>query len=108
MQIRSLQKKRQRLFKKLNTLTMMVPGSFVHRMKKCGRRYCWCHTKGGHPAYQLTYRHQGKTITIHIPEQHVKMFEEGVKEYSKAKQIIDQITQINLQIYRMRFRRSKS
>src|SRR4030042_6888273 len=106
MQIRSLQKKKLRLFKKLNTLTTMFPGSLVHRTKKCGRNYCWCHSKGGHPAYQLTYRHQGKTITIHVPDQHVKLAEQGVKEYSKAKQIIDQITQINLQIYRMRFPRS--
>ena len=108
MQIRSLQKKRQRLFKKFNTLTTMFPGSLVHRLKKCGRRYCWCHTKGGHPAYQLTFRHKGKTITIHIPDQHVNMVKQGVEDNAKAKKIIDQITQINLQIYHTRFRRSGS
>jgi hypothetical protein len=59
---------RGKLIRSLGAFREMLPGSFVERMRACGRPSCHCADgKRLHPQYQISVLMDGKPKAIYIP-----------------------------------------
>ena len=59
---------RGKLIRSLGVFREMLPGSFVQRMRTCGRPGCHCADgKRLHPQYQISVLMDGKPKAINIP-----------------------------------------
>ena len=59
---------RGKLIRSLGALREMLPGSFVERMRACGRPGCHCADgERLHPQYQISVLIDGKPKAINIP-----------------------------------------
>jgi uncharacterized protein DUF6788 len=59
---------RGRLIRSLATLREMLPGSFVERMRSCGRPNCHCADgKNLHSPYQISVLIEGQPKSLNIP-----------------------------------------
>jgi hypothetical protein len=59
---------RGKLIRSLGALREMLPGSFVERMRACGRPGCHCADgQRLHPQYQISVLVDGKPKAINIP-----------------------------------------
>jgi hypothetical protein len=59
---------RGKLIRSLGALREMLPGSFVERMRTCGRPGCHCADgQRLHPQYQISVLIDGKPRAINIP-----------------------------------------
>ena len=89
------------LMKELAALDGMIRGSIVTGMKKCGRKDCECERldKAIHPYRILTTTTGvGKTRITYIKVSEEPLFSLGVKQYKRAKEIIDELGEINAQL----------
>ena len=102
-QISSCQRKRSRLMEKVVGNLDMVQGSVVEKYIRCGRGNCRCQEGKGHgPFYYLSFRENGKTKLIYIPEDEVPRVVEQVEQFKRFKQAGSQISKLNREILRLR------
>ena len=95
--IEKLLNERTELLAELGTLSRMLHGSWVERFSVCSRPNCKCHKGHKHgPRRYLVIREDGKQRQKYIPNAQVPAAQAGLSEYSKAREIIDRITYINL------------
>ncbi len=102
--------KRSKLFRKLKTLSDILPGSFSVRKIPCGKANCRCKRDGeGHIAYQYSYKidTKKKAFSKMIPKQFSKQVERQVKRNKEFKNIIKEIYEINIKIMYMELEESK-
>jgi len=94
--------KRSSLFRKLNNLRDILPGSFSIRKLRCGKSYCRCKRAGeeGHTAYQYSYKidPEKKAFSKMIPKLYYKQVEKQVKMKKEFKEVMKEIYEINLKI----------
>lgn len=96
-----LKDSKMELMQELAALDGMIRGSIVIGMKKCGRKDCECERLGKaiHPYRILTTTTGvGKTRITYIKISEEQLFSLGVKQYKRAKEIIDELGEINAQL----------
>ena len=65
--------------------------------KRCGQPSCRCHRDGPlHPAHHLSYKEEGKTHTVYVPQDLVAEVQSWVAEYRRLKELMGEISQLSL------------
>ena len=68
--------------------------------KRCGRPVCHCYHGQPHQAWHLTYKVQGKTRTVYVPQDLLGEVQQWVAEYQRLKDLTAQISQLTLALIR--------
>jgi len=97
--IKKLLNERTRLLTELGTLSHILHGSWVERFSVCSRSNCKCHKGQKHgPRHYLVINNDGKQRQKYIPISQVTAAQAGRAEYNRACEIIDRITNINIEL----------
>ena len=92
--------RREAKVRQLQQVGPLVAASLCRRAVRCGNPHCRCATGVKHTSWCLTFKHQGRTRTVHVPRDLVEEVRRWVKEYQRTKQIVAQISYQSLQIIR--------
>lgn len=88
---------RGRLIRSLGSLREMLPGSFVERLRSCGRPNCRCADgKSLHVQYQISVMMDGKPKALNIPAALAKQVREKVEMRRRFDAATTTICNINL------------
>jgi hypothetical protein len=88
---------RGRLIRSLGSLREMLPGSFVQRLRACGRPNCRCADgKSLHVQYQISVMMDGKPKALNIPASLAKQVREKVEMRRRFDAATASICNINL------------
>jgi hypothetical protein len=99
--INELSARKLELLEELASLDGMIRGSIVTGMKKCGRKSCDCAIldKAIHPYILLTTTTGvGKTRITYVKVSEERLFRLGVRQYARAKEIINELGEINARL----------
>lgn len=98
------ERRRERLLEQLPDLREILRGSLVKRYRRCGRPGCHCARKGdrGHgPAYYLVVTlRPGETVQVYVPGEHKKEVEAWLKNFRRARKMLDAISTVNRKMLR--------
>ena len=102
----TLRRRRQALVRRLPPLTDLLRGSLIERYKRCGNPDCQCATGAGHgPKCYLSISHPHATPTQdYVPQQCRDQVTQYLANYHRAREIFEQICQINRELLRRRER----
>ena len=98
-------KKRKSLRKFLTEITPILRGSVVTLGIKCGNPNCKCFRGETHPSVYFSISKKGKTKIVYLGKKVQSQAEEWVDNYKKFKKIVDQLTEVNLEILRCQRRK---
>ena len=93
----ALRKRRQALLRQLPPLKAVLRGSLIERYKRCGKPGCKCaHGPGHGPKYYLSVSHYGGQPQMdYIPQDYQSQASEGLANYQRLRQILDEVCAIN-------------
>jgi hypothetical protein len=96
-QINQLLAQRTALLEELSSLTYLIHGSWFERFSTCSRPNCSCHSGKRHgPRYYLVIQEPGHQRQKYVPNLQVAAAKEGIEQYHRLQEIVEEITQINL------------
>jgi len=96
---KELQKERAGLLAELATLSRLLHGSWVERYSVCSRPDCKCRRGERHgPRHYLVVNEAGRQRQKYVANSQVKAALEGLAQHRRLRQIVDQITQLNLNL----------
>jgi hypothetical protein len=96
---KKLQKERAGLLAELATLSRLLHGSWVERYSVCSRPDCKCHRGERHgPRHYLVVNEAGRQRPKYVANSQVKAALEGLAQHRRLRQLVDQITQLNLKL----------
>lgn len=100
---KKLLNERSQLLDELGSLTQMLHGSWVERYSTCSRKDCKCHKGERHgPRRYLVVNENGRQRPKYIPNSLVEDAREGVRQHQRMLEIVDRITNVNLELIRER------
>jgi len=73
-----------------------VAATLVAFRRKCGRAGCHCQSGQGHLAHHLTYKVEGKTRSVYVPQDLLPEVQQWVREHKRLKPLMRQISQLAL------------
>lgn len=86
--------------KKLRAIGPVVTASLVTIAKTCGRAGCRCERGEKHLGHYLTFKEDGKTRTVYVPQELVKEVESWVEEHRRLRKLSQEITQLSVALIR--------
>ena len=96
-QINQLIAQRTSLLAELSTLSHLIHGSCFERYAICSRPNCSCHSGKRHgPRYCLVIHEEGRQRQKYVPNAQVPAAKDGIEQYHRLQEIVEEITQINL------------
>ena len=96
---KELQKERAGLLAELATLSRLLHGSWVERYSVCSRPDCNCRRGERHgPRHYLVVNEAGRQRQKYVANSQVKAALEGLAQHRRLRQIVDRITQLNLNL----------
>ena len=100
----ALRKRRQALLRQLPPLKAVLRGSLIERYKRCGKPRCKCARGPGHgPKYYLSVSFPGLRPQMdYVPQQSYAQASEFLANYHRARQILEEICEINRELLRRR------
>jgi len=102
-----LESRKLELIGELAGLGGMLRGSIVVSTKKCGNKGCECERKNIriHPFQMLTTTTGvGKTKGVYIRKAEMESFRDGLAQYKRVKEIIEELSEINIRLIKARSR----
>src|SRR5437879_13138666 len=101
-----LRKRRQALLRQLPPLKAILRGSLIERYKRCGKPGCKCADGPGHgPKYYLSVSYPGLRPQMdYVPQESYPQTTELLANYHRAREILEQICEINRELLRRRER----
>ena len=101
--VKKLREERALILSELATFPQMLHGSWVERFSVCSRKDCRCRRGERHgPRHYLVVREDGKQRQKYVPNSQVDAALAGLQEHKRVREIVDRITQINLQLMKER------
>ena len=98
-----LGRQRDRLLQRINKFSPWIQGTLVTTTRFCGKKNCACHTGGQkHPVMYVTWKENGKTVSLYVPKQLEGEVRSWVGNYRKLKEVVRQISNIQKNIMRLR------
>jgi len=99
-----LRKHRQALLRQLPPLAAILRGSLIERYKRCGKPGCKCANGPGHgPKYYLSVSYPGLRPRMdYVPQDDYGQTKEFVDNYQRARDILEEISEINRELLRRR------
>jgi hypothetical protein len=81
--------------------TPILAASLVHITKHCGRSCCHCQRGGPlHTAWHLTYKVNGKTRTVYVPQDLLDDVRTWIAEHKRLKTLHAEINQLTVALIR--------
>ena len=106
---KELQKERAGLLAELATLSRLLHGSWVKRYSVCSRPDCKCRRGERHgPRHYLVVSEAGRQRQKYVANSQVKAAMEGLAQHRRLREIVDRITQLNLDLMKERMRKVNS
>ena len=99
---------REAKLRQLHQVGPLVAASLCQRAVRCGNPKCRCARGIKHASWCLTFKQQGKTRTVHVPQDLVEEVRQWVREYQRTKKILAQISCQSLQIIRLYVRAQRA
>ena len=100
---RSLEVQRHRFVNKIASLDPWIEGTFVSTSRRCGKKNCACHQGGTkHPVLYLTWKENGKTLSLYVPKRLETEVRTWVDNYKKLKALIREVTLLQRQLIALR------
>ena len=94
---KELREQRAKLLAELATLSRLLHGSWVERYSVCSRPDCKCRGGERHgPRHYLVVNESGRQRQKYVANSQVQAAREGLTQYSRLREIVDAITQLNL------------
>jgi len=81
-----------------------LAASLVAIRRKCGKAYCLCASGEGHPAHLLTFKDGRKQRAVYVPQEIVKEVAQWVKSHKRLKQLIRDISGLQIAMVRLQVR----
>jgi hypothetical protein len=99
-----LRRQRAALLSQLPPLQAVLRGSLIERYIRCGKPGCHCAEGKGHgPKYYLSVSFPGERPQMdYVPQELEPQAREYVKNLQQAREILEQICEINRQLLRRR------
>jgi len=102
MQIKKLNKKREKQLSLLNKSSYFLKGSINDICAKCKRAKCTCDIKTSNRNYRLTYKDsEQKTKIIYIRQKQLSTAKKMIKNYEQLRKLIDELLAINIEIFKL-------
>jgi len=95
---KKLMNKRKAVLGKMPRLEESVRGSIVIMSRLCGKPNCKCQRGQKHKSTYLSQSRNGTTKMIYIPNNAAKKAKEYIKNYQKAKFILNAVSDINIKL----------
>lgn len=84
----------ERLLQRLRDIGPFLSASLVVRHKRCGREDCRCATEGPiHPTANVTWKEEGKTRTLHVPQERIEEVAQWIEEWKALKNLIQEMSE---------------
>jgi hypothetical protein len=115
--IKVLEKSISQTLEEMLRIKTMLPGSYNKVYCRCGKKNCWCYTKGkdegkrkskskskdkaGHPFRRITWMEKGVSKTKAIPEKDVDWIKEVTENYRKFRKKRKEIQKLEESISRL-------
>jgi hypothetical protein len=100
---RTLETKQLKLLQRMTPLHPWIEGSLVSTSRFCGKKNCACHHGGAkHPVLYVTWKENGKTVSLYIPRILEDDVRRWVQNYRKLKELTREVSDIQKQIVRLR------
>ena len=99
---RSLEKKREAPLHRILTLDPWMEGTLVATTRRCGKKNCACHKGPKHPVAYVTWKENGKTVSLYVPKGLETEVRTWVENYKRLKEIIREVSNIQREIVRLR------
>lgn len=99
---RGLASRRRQLVARLRDLGPVLRASILERYTTCGKAGCKCMQGEKHgPAYYLTVSYaKGKTRQVYVPKDLLPVVERWVGNYHQAMTVLEELSDINLELIR--------
>ena len=84
-------------------------GTVLKRMMKCGKAQCACAsdvTKRHGPYFELTYKANGKTVSVKISPQAAPLYGAAAQQYRKLKTLLNRLDKLSKTILRHQAKQS--
>lgn len=99
--MKDLVARRNELMREFEKCSDFVRGSINSVCAKCNRARCICDKKTSRRAYRLTYKNsEQKTRIVYIPRSRLPKIRKMIANYSKSRKIMEQIIEINIEIFK--------
>lgn len=95
----SLEKRKTALVTQLENNLDFLIGSVVSYQLKCSKD-CHCNKGKGHTCFYLSMKQKGKTRNLYLNKDLVEQARQMSHSYSKLKQILKEISQVNYELLR--------
>jgi len=100
-----LRRKRQTLVKRISAIdSEILRGSLIERYIRCGKSGCKCADGPGHgPKFYLSVSQPGRRPEQdYVPQKYEEQAKQFLANYQKAKQLLEEICNINRELLRRR------
>src|ERR1700692_4139926 len=103
-----LRKRRAQLLRQMPALDTLLRGSLIERYKRCGKPGCKCANGPGHgPKYYLSVSYPGRRPQMdYVPQGNHQQITDFLANYHRAREILEEISEINRELLRRRERLS--
>lgn len=95
-----LEKRRDALIGQLRSVGNLMRGTLIQARVKCGRKGCVCEAGEKHEKLHLSLNLHGRTRGCYVGEGRREEVAPLIAEYRRAWQIIEQLTEVNLELLR--------
>lgn len=94
--IKGLPGRKRRVFKALRVNSRIIKGSPVSLARECGQPNCRCRKGKKHVSLYLSRSVKGRTTMTYIPHRYEDAVRDGVAEYKRILQSLDELSEVNL------------
>jgi len=95
-----LEKQRDALVEELRGLGNLMRGTLIQAHVKCGRKGCECAQGEKHEKVHLCLNFRGRTRNLYVGRGRKDTVASLVREYQRARHIIEQLTEVTLELLR--------
>ncbi len=95
-----LEQQRDVLIEQLRGLGNLMRGTLIQAHVKCGRKGCECEHGEKHEKVHLCLNFRGRTRNLYVGRGRKDAVASLVREYQRARQIIEKLTEVNLELLR--------
>jgi hypothetical protein len=95
-----MEKRRDALIDQLHSIGNLMRGTLIQARVKCGRKGCVCELGEKHEKLHLSLNLHGRTRGCYVGEGRREEVAKLIAEYQRAWHIIEQLTEVNLELLR--------
>lgn len=95
---RALERRYRALAARLSRLGLVLQGTLLVRTVRRPDPAAHGRTKAYGPYYQWTWKHEGKTVTVHLSASQASAYQKAIANHREAECILRQMREISLQI----------